>query len=82
MLNKFQIQAHKCPTLEPIANGQIDSDQFSAVYRCNLGYDLLGASERVCLSSLQWSGSPPKCLRNYYFIFVYFCGEKFYFILN
>ncbi|KAK0135378.1 Complement factor B [Merluccius polli] len=31
-------------------------------YRCDTGLDLLGSSQRVCLSSREWSGSAPRCL--------------------
>jgi len=30
-------------------------------YRCEADLDLLGASQRVCLSSREWTGSAPRC---------------------
>uniref|UniRef100_W5MHP3 C3/C5 convertase n=1 Tax=Lepisosteus oculatus TaxID=7918 RepID=W5MHP3_LEPOC len=31
-------------------------------YRCHQGLELLGSSDRVCLSARVWSGSEPRCL--------------------
>ncbi|XP_032366788.1 complement C2 [Etheostoma spectabile] len=31
------------------------------IYRCQVGLDLLGSAERVCLESREWSGSTPRC---------------------
>ncbi|CAL8349815.1 unnamed protein product [Lota lota] len=33
----------------------------TVTYRCQAGMDLLGSSQRVCLYSREWSGSPPRC---------------------
>lgn len=30
-------------------------------YLCQTGLDLLGSTERLCLMSREWSGSPPRC---------------------
>ena len=32
-----------------------------ATYSCATGYNLIGTSSRVCLSSGSWSGGPPYC---------------------
>ncbi|KAK7501166.1 hypothetical protein BaRGS_00007651, partial [Batillaria attramentaria] len=32
-------------------------------YECNLGYNLMGASERVCTASGKWEGTAPVCER-------------------
>lgn len=36
-----------------------------AVYVCQNGYRLVGASVRTCLSSGKWSGRPPICTSKY-----------------
>ncbi|KAG7470817.1 hypothetical protein MATL_G00117700 [Megalops atlanticus] len=36
-------------------------------YRCHMGLDLLGSSERVCLESREWSGSDARCLAQFAF---------------
>uniref|UniRef100_A0A3P8ZR65 C3/C5 convertase n=1 Tax=Esox lucius TaxID=8010 RepID=A0A3P8ZR65_ESOLU len=36
-------------------------------YRCQMGLDLLGSAERVCLHSREWSGSEIRCQAQYAF---------------
>ncbi|KAK6296893.1 hypothetical protein J4Q44_G00330350 [Coregonus suidteri] len=36
-------------------------------YRCQMGLDLLGSAERVCLESKEWSGSETRCQAQYAF---------------
>uniref|UniRef100_A0A4W5PWE4 C3/C5 convertase n=1 Tax=Hucho hucho TaxID=62062 RepID=A0A4W5PWE4_9TELE len=36
-------------------------------YRCQMGLDLLGSAERVCLESREWSGSETRCQTQYAF---------------
>ncbi|XP_070685685.1 complement C2 [Pempheris klunzingeri] len=31
------------------------------IYQCQVGLDLLGSAERVCLENREWSGSAPRC---------------------
>ena len=33
----------------------------TAVYSCEIGYNILGDMARTCLASGQWSGSAPEC---------------------
>lgn len=59
----------RCPTLVPPAFGsvQILGDGLLgsiAMYMCDLGYEVVGQSKRVCeLVGLvgEWSGEPPTC---------------------
>ena len=32
-----------------------------AIYNCDVGYDLIGLTERVCQLNSTWSGSEPTC---------------------
>ncbi|XP_023689289.2 complement factor B [Paramormyrops kingsleyae] len=36
-------------------------------YRCQAGLDLLGSAERICLDSLEWSGSETRCMAPFAF---------------
>ena len=55
----------ECPELPDPDNGQVHLSgrhfQDQAVYTCDRGYTMVGASKRVCQTSGQWSGSIPQC---------------------
>ena len=56
-----------CPPLENIQRGIVKAAQPSfvadvAVYSCNLGYELIGVSERICSPNKTWSKTEPRCL--------------------
>ncbi|MBN3295693.1 CFAB factor, partial [Amia calva] len=36
-------------------------------YRCQMGLNLLGSSERVCMDTREWSGSEPRCQSQFAF---------------
>lgn len=59
-----------CDTPEDISNGTITytngdpSNVFIGdvlIYSCEVGYELLGASERFCMRNGNWSGPQPQC---------------------
>ena len=54
-----------CDGLNPPLNGQVSTDTLrhggTAVYTCNLGYNLDGADTRVCEGEGTWSESAPIC---------------------
>lgn len=54
-----------CLALASIANGSITAPSLvtgaSAVYSCQAGYILAGASTRTCLPDGKWSGTEPVC---------------------
>ena len=52
-----------CGNLSDPENGIVEIDEsFSlATYSCNSGYQLVGNTTRVCLSSGEWSDSEPVC---------------------
>lgn len=54
-----------CSDLANPINGRVSVTGLAlgsqAVYECNRGYMLLGARTRTCLSTGQWSPSPPMC---------------------
>ena len=56
-----------CPELTNPANGSVlthDNTQDStATYTCNTGYQLTGNSTRTCQFDGTWSGSSPTCTR-------------------
>ncbi len=68
-----------CERLLDIDNGQVflsgvtvDS---AAVYRCNIGFELVGESSRTCQSSGLWSGAEPICTRELLcMLFFLVCG--------
>ena len=55
----------ECPELPDPDNGQVHLSgrhfQDQAVYTCDRGYSMVGASKRVCQTSGQWSGTIPQC---------------------
>ena len=55
----------ECPELPDPDNGQVHLSgrhfQDQAVYTCDRGYTMVGASKRVCQTSGQWSGNTPEC---------------------
>ena len=56
----------KCRRPDPVGNGSVDvvdDPTYMAVvrYKCNTGYILIGNSERKCLMTSVWSGTPPSC---------------------
>ncbi len=54
-----------CGRLDNPENGQVTVSGVSAGsnarYRCNTGFELVGAATRICLQTGQWSGSAPSC---------------------
>ena len=59
------IAAVDCGGLDNPDNGVVSLDgtrlNFMATYKCNIGYDLVGDSERRCTELGQWSGNQPIC---------------------
>lgn len=57
-----------CGHLDDIENGVISHPltiyDSVAIYSCTTGYTLIGASQRTCLESGDWSGSEPTCSGN------------------
>ena len=55
-----------CPTPTDPANGMVvpegNCEGDTAIYTCNEGYKLDGASNTTCGSNGQWSPEEPKCL--------------------
>ena len=55
----------RCPTLSNPSNGRVsqqgDRPGARATYVCNSGYELDGASSRICQNNGQWSGEAPTC---------------------
>ena len=55
----------ECPELPDPDSGQVHLSgrhfQDQAVYTCDAGYSMVGASKRVCQTSGQWSGRTPEC---------------------
>ncbi|XP_025023646.1 sushi repeat-containing protein SRPX2 [Python bivittatus] len=62
-----RVRVSRCPTLKVPEHGYLSctsaGDNYGAVceYHCDGGYELQGATTRVCQSSRQWSGSQPRC---------------------
>ena len=56
-----------CPSLTVPDRGALDLSTTTvgsvASYTCDTGYVLVGPSERVCQSSMTWTGSDPVCNR-------------------
>ena len=64
----FNNTAVDCGTLPSIMNGTVETSSGTvynnmATYSCNNGYHLNGVMTRTCLSTGQWSSSPPTCER-------------------
>ncbi|XP_022100203.1 sushi, von Willebrand factor type A, EGF and pentraxin domain-containing protein 1-like isoform X2 [Acanthaster planci] len=63
--SETRCQPITCDQPESIVNGRWDVSGFllgeRLSYECNLGFDLLGMSARICLPTRQWSGDPPIC---------------------
>lgn len=56
-----------CDPPEPPANGTVDlsnGTQYmaTAVYSCNIGFELIGASNVTCQTNKSWTNSSPSCL--------------------
>ena len=51
----------KCPELS-IENGKVTVTDTSAVYECNVEYELTGADTMECQDSGEWSGVAPTCI--------------------
>ena len=57
-----------CGTLTNPANGSVNHHAGAtfgqtANYSCNIGYNLVGGSTRICQATRTWSGSAPTCQR-------------------
>ena len=54
-----------CGPLSDPLNGQVDVSSTSvgslATYQCNIGYILVGVTQRICRPNGQWSNSEPIC---------------------
>ena len=55
-----------CGDLTDPANGQVNHTagttfRQTATYSCNIGYNLVGNSTRVCQDTANWSQSAPTC---------------------
>jgi CUB/sushi domain-containing protein len=56
-----------CPEPHDMAHGEVEYNRKSLVYRteirysCHLGYEMVGASTRVCDQDGQWQGPEPEC---------------------
>ena len=61
----FQSTVVDCGTLNATTNGDVSINettfQQTAVYTCNMGYNLTGNSIRMCQATGAWSGSEPTC---------------------
>ena len=55
----------RCPDLENPANGVVDDGDnlpgTKAMYKCNDGFRLVGASKRLCQRDGTWDGRAPVC---------------------
>lgn len=55
----------ECPTLPAPANGDVSLTDVTvgstAAYSCDIGFELVGNSRRVCQSDGTWSGEDPIC---------------------
>ena len=49
-------------------------------YYCELGYELLGDTNRTCLASGELSGLKPECIRKYLYRVSYMCADVFFLI--
>ena len=54
-----------CGVLPNPTNGQVVLPSTvlgsTATYSCNTGFDLVGASTRICQADSTWSGAEPSC---------------------
>ena len=59
------MSADVCDALSNPVNGTVTVSQEGATskasYRCNAGYTLVGAKERLCLNGGSWEMSEPTC---------------------
>lgn len=49
-----------------------------AHYRCERGYSIKGNQTRTCLPKGQWSGTPPVCIRQLFFLNLLLCYIAIY----
>ncbi|XP_064401973.1 uncharacterized protein LOC135347821 isoform X2 [Halichondria panicea] len=60
-----QVQVIDCGALPNPTNGQVVLPSTvlgsTATYSCNTGFDLVGASTRICQADSTWSGAEPSC---------------------
>ena len=63
-----------CPDLTYPENGQVVMSGMTpgdtAMYSCNVGFELVGADTVTCGSDGVWSVGPPVCIRELFHIFV------------
>lgn len=63
----FSLLAVDCGPLSAPDNGQIQILNTTlgspAVYSCNIGFNRVGTSRRVCTDSGNWSDTAPECQR-------------------
>ena len=78
-MNSLNYSADKkfvCEKLTDPANGNVKVSGIypgdKAIYKCDIGYILVGESSRKCLPSGKWSGEAPKCARMSYHNFAIF----------
>ena len=64
-----------CGPLSDPLNGQVDVSSTSvgslATYQCNIGYILVGVTQRICQPNGQWSNSEPICASKHLKLFSY-----------
>ena len=58
-----------CPDLVDPVNGMVmmtgNSEDDTATYSCDPGFELVGEMTRICQSNSEWSGAPPICRRRF-----------------
>ena len=63
----FAISIAECPVLPDPLNGMVTVTGLSArdvaTYSCNVGFQLVGNSQRTCQTVGEWSLEPPICIR-------------------
>ena len=71
-----------CPELSAPDNGRIHASGYypydRAYYKCNYGYYLEGSSRRICTHNGSWTGSDPKCVKDYYHHDGYKYSDNYY----
>lgn len=71
-----------CPELGPPANGRVDicslSPNITVRYSCDVGFELSSVSREVltCLSTKQWSGKPPTCVKDKFYCPLLFAPRR------
>ena len=66
LLKSLLLAVEDCGTLNAPANGQASHTAGTtfgqtATYSCDVGYNLVGDSNRTCQATGRWSGNTPTC---------------------